>query len=303
VIGFVQNFKLTIVQETDVAIDCGTGGGVAIGGWVKPTSNSIHFAVDVGTLTGNSLNMFKEAPPTFGAAMTMRVPRNWVYIGMHWDSGCNIQGFYRSNNADLETFTGGTSLVFTSVFSIQGTTPGTYNLVTTISTISPSLRNSNFLYGPVYVLEYQTLTPASNDNVIQELAFGPSFMSSIDFLWKYDQFQDFEDQTAFKARIYDGTDEKSYMEDGNFNSYGVLIKASETMRFVEYNSSVYDIRTYFRVDTTDFPTSVPLTKPTEMNVTDSDGDTELVIHPLPDNLVYLSNYLFTPQTMNSRLST
>jgi hypothetical protein len=74
------------------------------------------------------------------------------------------------------------------------------------------------------------------------------------------------------------------------------------MRFVEYNSSVYDLRNYFRVDVTDFPLSVPNTAPVGENITDSSGDIELIYHPLPDNLPYLSNYLFSPQTMHSRKS-
>jgi hypothetical protein len=138
--------------------------------------------------------------------------------------------------------------------------------------------------------------------VALELAFGPSYMSSIDFLWKYDQFDDFEDQTAYKVRIFDGTNEKSYLEGGNFNSYGCLVKPLEIMRFVDYNSSVYDNRTYFRIDVSDFPNSVPKTQPTPENITDSSGDTELIYHPLPDPLPYLTEYLFDPQTMHSRAS-
>lgn len=106
-----------------------------------------------------------------------------------------------------------------------------------------------------------------------ELAFGPSFMSSIDFLWKYNQFDDFEDQTAFKARVFDGAIEKSYMEAGNFNSFGLLLKPLEIMRYIGYNSSVYDLRNYTRVDVSSFPVSILNTKVVEENITNPDGST------------------------------
>lgn len=299
----VAPFKLTIVQNETLTLDCGSGGGITIGGWIKPTSDTINYAVDEGTRTGDSLNLYKEASPSYTTSLTKKIGSHWVYTAMHWSSGCVAQGFYRVNNNDLDTIaTGTTSFKFNTIFSLQNTVASSFNLVSGSSQISPALRNENFIYGPAYVLEHQTLTPPNQDNVALELAFGPSFMSSIDFLWKYDQFQDFEDQTAFKVRIFDGSKEKSYMEDGNFNSYGVLVKTLEVMRFVEYNSSVYDMRSYFRINVTDFPTSVPLTEPVSENVTDSDGDSKLVYYPLPDNLVYLSTYLFSPQTMHSRKS-
>lgn len=114
----VSNFKLTVLQNTTVTLDCGTGGGIAIGGWIKPISESINYAVDEGTRTGNSLNLFKEATPSFGTALTKKVGPQWVYTAMHWNSGCAAQGFYRSNNADLIAITAGTSLKFSTIFSI-----------------------------------------------------------------------------------------------------------------------------------------------------------------------------------------
>jgi hypothetical protein len=72
---------------------------------------------------------------------------------MHWDNGCTAQGFYRANNGDLVTIASGTSLKFTNIFSIQGTAAGSFNLVDGTSSINPALRNKEFLYGPVYILE------------------------------------------------------------------------------------------------------------------------------------------------------
>ena len=72
--------------------------------------------------------------------------------------------------------------------SLQNLSPASYNLIDATSTLSPALRNNNFKYGPTYVLMAGADTFASVDNAALELAFGPSYMSSIDFIWKYDQF-------------------------------------------------------------------------------------------------------------------
>ena len=246
--------------------------------------------------------MFVETNPSFATIHTVKLGAQWVFTAMHWDNTCTARRFYRGNNAEVQGILQGTSLKFTQVFSLQGITAGSFNLVDGVTSINPALRNDNFIYGPIYILDYQAFTPLSNDEAIMELGFGPSFMSSIDFLWKYDQFDDFEDQTAFKARIFDEKKEKSYMEDGNFNSFGLLIKPKETLRFMSYNSSVYDTRSYLRVNTTSFPRSILNTKKVAYNTTNGNGGTDINYYELPNNLDYLSKYLFSPGTMHSRKS-
>lgn len=154
----VTGIKLTVIQETAVTIaSCGTGGGVIIAGWVKPTSASISYAVDEGTRTGDSLNLYKMANPSTAASLTKMIGPVWTFSAMRWSGGaptCTATDFYRLNNADLQTVSG-TSLKFHQVFSLNNLAAGTYDLVSTTSNLDPTLRNKNFYFGPTYILEFE----------------------------------------------------------------------------------------------------------------------------------------------------
>jgi len=180
----VIGIKLSVIQQATVTISsCGTGsGGVIIAGWVRPNSTSISYSVDEGTRTGDSLNLYKISSPSAASTLTKMVGTMWTFTAMRWDNTCAATTFYRLNNADLQTVSG-TSLKFHQVFSLNNLAAGTYNLVATTSNLDPSLRNKNFYYGPTYILEFEASnSPANMDMAVLELAFGPSFMSSIDFL-------------------------------------------------------------------------------------------------------------------------
>lgn len=304
--------KLNQITNTSLTLSCGTGSGLMVGAWVQKIDDTVEIHVDVGTRTGDSLNLMKEDNPLFTTASTHMLSKVWTYLAMHYDSGCTAVRFYRSNNNDLIAVGSGSSVKFSKVVGIDNTASNSFNLQTGTSKIDPALRLSSIQYGPFLVLEFETDTVTNFDEIAFELALGPSYVSVLDTLWLYKQNIDFEDETVWKATIYNTTDEFTYFEKGNFNSYGALIKPLQVFRY-KYIAPAYHHPAYYQnLNMSNFPhdlynstepkiaTTTTTTDPntgqsTTTKITNIPFSTQYF--PGNDSIKDATDYLLKPQTL------
>lgn len=286
--------KLTQITDTSKIIECGTGSGVIIGAWIQKISDSIEIHVDTGTRTGDSLNLMAIDNPLFTTSNTHMLPKTWTYIAMRYDSSCAAARFFRTNNNDLVAIGSGSSIKFSKAVGIDQTVTNSFNLQSGTSKIDPALRLTSLQYGPTNVLEFEADTASNFDEIAFELALGPAYVSTLDRLWLYKQNIDFEDETVWKGRIFNSTDEFTYFENGNFNSYGALIKPLEVFRY-KYIAPNYHHPSYFQnLNQTNFPDNlINSVQPQPATTTVTDPTTGVTTTTLSTNAAFSSQFFPT----------
>lgn len=248
-----KSIKLSQITNTSMTLTCSTGSGIIVSGWIQKIDDAVELHVDTGTRTGDSLNLMVQDNPDFTTSNTHMLSKVWTYLAMRYDSSCNAVRFFRSNNNDLTAVGSGSSVKFSKVMAIDQAVTNSFNLQTGTSKIDPALRLSSIQYGPTLVLEFETDTATNFNEIAFELALGPAFVSTLDRLWLYKQNLDFEDETVWKATIYNTTDEFTYFEKGNFNSHGALIKPLEVFRY-KYIAPGYHHPSYYQnLNMSNFP--------------------------------------------------